>query len=290
MVDELRAQGLTLKESLSTTGLSKSSYYYKNKLRSEKPLNPKLVTALGSLNHYELVYGYRKVTKWLEKKKGIKANHKAVLRHMQKLHITQPRKLKGLKGMPQLPYDEPRQSNERWEADLTYVWSGRDGQSYLFALIDGFDNEIIGDCFSQRCRAKEAILSLKKAVKYRFPNGIPKEHRLVLRVDRGTQYIAQEFREMAKTKGIILEFCGIRCPDDKPYIESFFASYKKEEVYRNEYETFEQAELGWQSFKQWYNTERLNQALDYQVPSEVALAELKKWSLEPERSLIGAGV
>ncbi|MCX5750168.1 MAG: IS3 family transposase [Candidatus Saganbacteria bacterium] len=290
MVNKLREQGLVLREALDTVGLSKSSFLYKEKKHSEKPLTPQLVEALGDLKDYELVYGYRKVTKWLWKKKKIKANHKAVLRHMQKLKLTQPRKIKGMKGLRQLPYDEPKQSNTRWEGDLTYVWCGRDGQAYLFAFIDGYDNEVLGDCFSQRCRAKEAIEALDKAICHRFPCGIPKGHKLVLRVDRGTQFIARDFREAAEKRGVTLEFCGIRCPDDKPYIESFFAAYKKEEVYRNEYETFMQADFGWNNFKQWYNTERLNQGLDYQVPSEVALFGMNINFIEPEVSLIGAAV
>jgi len=89
---------------------------------------------------------------------------------------------------------------------------------------------------------------------------------------------------------LTVEFCGIRCPNDKPYIESFFAAYKKEEVYRNEYETFIQAESGWNNFKWWYNTERLNQGLDYRVPSEVALFGVDVHRIEPEASLIGASV
>jgi putative transposase len=249
-----------------------------------------LVEALEELKDYELVYGYRKVTKWLWKKKRIRANHKAVLRHMQKLNLTQPRKIKGIKGLPQLPYDEPKQSNMRWEGDLTHVWCGRDGQGYLFAFVDGYDNEILGDCFSQRCRAKEAIEALGKAVQHRFPYGIPKEHKLVLRVDRGKQFIATDFRIAAEKMGITVEFCGIRCPDDKPYIESFFSAYKKEEVYRNEYETFTQAESGWQAFKQWYNTDRLNQGLDYLVPSEAVFVGENIYSVQSEVSLIGAGI
>jgi putative transposase len=289
MVDELRKKGLILKEALSTVGLAKSSYFYENRKRLARPLDLRLVEALGELKDYELVYGYRKVTKWLWKKKRIRANHKAVLRHMQRMGITQPRKIKGIRGLPQLPYDEPQQSNRRWEGDLTHVWCGRDGQGYLFAFVDGYDNEVLGDCFSQRCRAKEAVEALEKAVQHRFPYGIPKGHKLVLRVDRGTQFIARDFREAAKKKGITLEFCGIRCPDDKPYIESFFAAYKKEEVYRNEYETFAQAESGWYAFKQWYNTDRLNQGLNYLVPNEaVSIGNI--YPVLPEVSLIRAGV
>jgi putative transposase len=291
MIEELKNRGLNLKESLKAVGLAKSSYYYKAKKRAKRPLDPKLVTALSSLNNYELVYGYRKVTRWLKKKKGIIANHKAVLRHMQELHIIQPRKIKGPKATHQLAHEIPKHSNIRWEGDLTYVWCGKDGQGYLFTFVDCYDNEILGDCFGQRCRSQEAIEALRKAVHKRFPEGIPKGRKLFVRVDRGTQFISNAFRKEAATLGVILEFCGVRCPDDKPYIESFFSMYKKEEVYRNEYDNFPQALTGWYSFKKWYNEDRLNQALDYLTPKEMFMKESQMMGnreLNPEVSLIEA--
>jgi len=195
MVDELKGQGLTLKEALTVTGLAKSSYFYQERKRREKPLNPVLVEALKDLDDYELVYGYRKVKHWLWKKKKITANHKAVLRHMQRLGITQPRKIKGPKVITHLSHEEPTASNIRWEGDLTYVWCGKDAQGYLFAFVDCYDNEIIGDYFGQRCRAQEAVEALRKAVQHRFPCGIPKGQKLFVRVDRGTQFISAIFRK-----------------------------------------------------------------------------------------------
>lgn len=291
MVDRLKEDGLGLKEALKTVGLTKSSYFYKEKKRKERPLNPELVKALKDLNNYELVYGYRKVKEWLSRKKKIKANHKAVLRHMQKLGITQPRKIKGPKVIGRLSHEEPMASNIRWEGDLTYVWCGKDGQGYLFAFVDCYDNEIIGDCFSQRCRAQEGIEALKRAIQHRFPYGIPRGHKLTVRVDRGTQFISSSFKREADKLGIALEYCGIRCPDDKPYIESFFSMYKKEEVYRNDYESYLEAEAGWGSFKRWYNEDRFNQGLNYLTPKEVAPATYIIYGkIKPEVSLIGAGV
>jgi putative transposase len=294
MVEELKDRGLNLKEALHAVGLAKSSYFYKEKKRREKPLNPELVKALKDLRDYELVCGYRKVTYWLRKRKGIKANHKAVLRHMKRLGIIQPRKIKGPKVTTQLSHEVPARSNIRWEGDLTYVWCGQDGQGYLFAFVDCYDNEILGDYFGQRCRSEEAITALREAVQQRFPNGIPKEYKLVIRVDRGTQFIAKAFRQEAEKLGVTLEYCGIRCPDDKPYIESFFAMYKKEEVYRNDYEDCLQAKGGWLSFKSWYNEDRLNQGLNYLTPREACSMEtyvvIDESEISPEVSLIGAGL
>ena len=89
-----------------------------------------------------------------------------------------------------------------------------------------------------------------------------------MRVDHGSQYIAKKFKQRAKELGVYLQYCGIECPNDKPYIESFFSRYKCEEVYRNEYQCFTDAMLGWIQYKDWYKTERIHQGLNWNTIPE----------------------
>lgn len=113
-------------------------------------------------------------------------------------------------------------------------------------MVYSYDKEPVGDYYGLRCRAEEAIHSLQEAVETRF--GILKpvnDYRVTLRLDQCREYISKKFRNRAKELGVKIEYCGIDCPDDKPYIESFFSRYKCEEVYRNEYRSFTDAMLGW---------------------------------------------
>lgn len=70
---------------------------------------------------------------------------------MRHLGLLQPRKVKG-RSFTRPALVEPACSNTYWEKDLTYVWCG-DCNNYLFALIDGYDKEIPGDNFGDRCRS-----------------------------------------------------------------------------------------------------------------------------------------
>jgi putative transposase len=83
-----------------------------------------------------------------------------------------------------------------------------------------------------------------------------------LRVDQGSQYIAKKFKQRAKELGVHLEYCGINCPDDKPYVELFFSRYKCEEVYRNEYSSYLDAVLGWIHYKDWYSNRCIHTGLN----------------------------
>lgn len=254
-----------LKIALRALFLNKTTYFYRAEPagdRRRKPLDEKLVSKLKALPKYEQTYGYRKVTKYLT---GY--NHKKVYRHMKQLKLTQPRKLKK-HNKKRLEVASPIKSNVRWEGDLTYVFDGRK-TNYLFAIVDAYDKEPIGDYYGLRCRADEAIHSLEDAVRTRFDSLEPYDgYRVTLRVDQGSQYISKKFKKRAKELGVHLEYCGINCPDDKPYIECFFARYKCEEVYRNEYRSYTDAFFGWLEYKQWYLTKRIHQGLGWSTIPE----------------------
>jgi len=258
----------------------KRTTYYRKTARKEdqktRKLDAELVDRLESLDGYEQVYGYRKVTKLFEK-----YNHKKVYRHMRELKILQARKQKKKKHI-QLPYSVPSETNERWEADITYIWDGY-RMNYLCAVQDSFDKEIIGDHYGLRCTAEEVIKSFEDAIMKRFGTleYQGESSRITVRVDQGSQYISKQLQRRCYELGIRLEYCGIKCPNDKPYIENFFSRYKCEEVYRNEYSGFSNAYKGWRNYKYWYNTERIHQGIGYKT-----IPEFKKQNIEASLPLI----
>ena len=260
--------GLTLTQALQAAELAKSSWYYRSRPRAPRPLNLKLVAAIeAAWPDTRGVYGYRKVHLAL-RAEGLWVNKKAVLRHLRAMKRLRPRKIKG-QCWTRPRVVKPTVSNVYWEMDLTYVWCGsRFG--YLFAVVDACDRGIPGSAFGDRCRAIEAVQALEEAVATRFDGGrVPEGHRLILRVDGGSQFVARRFREAAKALGVTLEYAGIQCPEDKPYIESFFGHYKTEEVYRNAYASLPEAQVGWKLYRLWYEAERVHQSLGYQTPQAV---------------------
>jgi len=269
LVKEMTAENTPLPAALKAAGLPSSSYYYRPfGTRKPKALDMELVAAITSVRQgHNEVYGYRKITQSL-RAQGMTVNAKKVLRHLRILGLTQPRKVKGIRWT-QMEVIKPGTPDSYWEADFTYVWTGQ-GNAYLCAVIDGWDRDIVGDVFSDRCRAVEAAEALEKAVMRRFGGKVPEGHHLRLRVDRGSQFRAHRFRETARLLNVKLEYAGIKCPEDKPYIESFNSSYKTEEIYRNEYLSFQEAKTSWETYREWYRNDRLHQNLDYMSPVQYA--------------------
>lgn len=293
-----------LKIALEAVGLSRSSYYYKNKeaqggCAKEYPLDETLKDVLLSLSGYELTLGYRKTMDYVDfvLNKG-HYNHKKVYRHMYEMDMLQPKRIKKQsKPKKELSFYSPIMSDVRWEADLSYVFYGS-GTAHAFVVIDTYDKEVIGKYFSMRARAEEAVIALDMAVKSRFGDkGAPEGFEVILRVDRGCQYTAEDFCEaVKKRKWLKIEFCGVQAPNDKPYVESWFACYKREEVYRNDYQRYWAAKTGFESYIDWYNNRRphgslgnispikfrmSNQKMDKEVMVAAVLSEMDEVSTLP---------
>ena len=261
---------MRLNAALSYLDLGKSSYCYESLPRSEDkrifPLDPELEKALKEMTGYELTLGYDKATPYLRWKHDRVWNHKKVYRHMSALKLLQPRSIKRIwiKNR-RLGMSQATQSNRRWEADMTYVPT-RMGNLYLFVIEDIHDKEVVGSQMDIRSGAEQAIEALKHALIKRFGRESAYGLELIVRVDRGCQFTAHDFVQFAIGCGIKLEFCGVQTPNDKPYIESFIGCYKREEVYRNQYEDFFEAVEGGKNYLEWYHHRRPHGSLNNLPP------------------------
>jgi len=283
-----------LKMGLRAFGLHKSSYYYqsmrkpnwaKNVERSDKrtrPLDGKLVHQLLGLSGYELTLGYQKLTYYLRTVYAQLHNKKKMYRHMKTLKLLQAKAIKNLrkkKKGPHVLFYSACRGNVRWEADLTVV-SYDGGQLYLFTVMDTYDKEIIGSWLGFRCRCQEALASLEQAINSRFPDGKVSEGlELTLRLDRGCQFTAQDFGQKAREYGLRIEYCDVQAPNQKPYIESLFSNFKREEVYRNDYRNPLDVFRGWETYVEWYNTKRPHASIGFTSPVQFRKQQVLNLSL-----------
>ena len=101
-----------------------------------------------------------------------------------------------------------------------------DGKLYISPIMDCFNGEIISLVMRSNMR-KELCIDTFNAAAKRFPlNGA------ILHSDRGSQYTSEAFREKLSNAGVLQSLSGVNHCFDNARMESFFATLKKELLYR----------------------------------------------------------
>jgi len=250
-----------------TLSISRSSLYYRkqaHRSRAHRGDDERIVAACGE----KPAYGYRRVAWWLQRKQDMEVNGKRVLRVMRErgLLVRQGRyRVSRRKDWSRVQAPQP---NLVWQSDMTKVWAGPStGWSYLVSVIDCCTREIVGWDLSLRCRTGEALSALEQAVLEHLPHG-PRGLGLTLTTDNGTQFTSASYIETLSRLGIQHRRTAYNHPEGNSYIERFHRSLKEEEVWINEYQSFDHAR---QSIALWieeYNHDRPHRGLHGRTPHE----------------------
>lgn len=94
-------------------------------------------------------------------------------------------------------------------------------------------------------------------------------YRLIFHSDNGANFTATAIRALLKSYGIRQSFSRIATPQDNGHMESFFATLKKEELYRKTYHSPEDFFQSVKEYIEYYNNSRLHSRLGYKTPKEV---------------------
>jgi len=208
-------------------------------------------------------YGYRRVTLWLQQKKGLSINHKAVLRLMKRMNIRSvARKRKPYKKMTELGtyhrYENilnrdfsAEKSNQKWVTDITYVLT-QHGWAYWSTIKDLFDGFIVAHQLGRQNSVRLVIDTLKEA---KHKEKITED--ILLHSDQGYQYTSQAYFLLTEAYKMIPSMSRRGNCWDNASMESFFGHFKEEALRQFPIPTFEQAQEIVDDYVAFYNYERI---------------------------------
>jgi putative transposase len=267
--------GLPLERACQLLGVNRGSYY---RIREGPPPAAGDVALREAIESVVLAfpgYGYRRVTKCLQREGG-RVNHKRVLRLMREERLLcqlQRRWVRttdsehGLTVYPNLLQQAGWRLltgiNQAWVGDITYI---RLPQSfcYLAALLDAYSRRVVGWELSQQIDARLVVVALQRALEARKPPVGWIHHS-----DRGVQYACRDYVTVLEAAGAQISMSGKGRPRDNAQAESFMRILKHEEVYLQDYQTFPDAKQAVGRFiEAVYNEKRLHSSLGYRPPSE----------------------
>jgi len=162
-----------------------------------------------------------------------------------------------------VPKPEITCANQVWYADITFVRTA-EGWLYLAAVMDAYSKRIVGYALAEHMKVDLVLQALAMAKTQRqFRRG------LIHHSDKGAQYTSYAYARTLAAAGISASFTGTGACLDNAYIESFFATLKKELVYQTTFATREQARAAIRDFiLMFYNSWRLHSSLGYLCPND----------------------
>jgi putative transposase len=207
--------------------------------------------------------GTRMVAALSSRASGRAVNRKRVQRLMREHRLLQPVRSEERRRRP--GYFQVTRPDELWHLDMTSIWVAEHGWCYLNAAIDCCTREITGWALDVRCRHQEATAVIDQAVAQRgVGHGM-----LTLGTDNGSAYTSRAFRARLSKLGVTHRRGGYRDPESQAFIESWFGKLKLRCVWREEFETLEQARAVIGAFIDTYH-DRPHSGLNYKTPAEVA--------------------
>ncbi len=148
-----------------------------------------------------------------------------------------------------------------WCGDVTYIRTS-EGWLYLAVLIDLGSRMVVGWAMRETMDAELCLSALRMALKRREP--LPG---LLHHTDRGSQYVATDYRELLTTHQLVPSMSRRGNCYDNAVAESFFATLKWELLERQQWSTRAAARTAiFEYIEIWYNRQRRHSTLGYQSP------------------------
>jgi transposase InsO family protein len=157
----------------------------------------------------------------------------------------------------------PQACDEVWVSDITYIGT-EEGWLYLAVVMDLHSRRIVGYAMQKNLKASLAITALDMALKGRSP-----APGLIHHSDRGSQYASHAYQRLLRDHGAVASMSRKGNCYDNAAMESFFRSLKTELVYREDYQTREEARASvFDYVAAFYNGQRSHSSLGYVSPVE----------------------
>lgn len=119
-----------------------------------------------------------------------------------------------------------KKPDEKWLTDITQI-PCRDGKLYIAPIFDCFGGEIISLAMDTNMKKELCISALEAAFKLRKPKS-----GVIVHSDAGSQYTSEAYKKAIGKHYAVQSMSDVGKCYDNARMESFFATLKKEKLYR----------------------------------------------------------
>ena len=250
----------------------REGYYEWQKRTNRSDRNNKLLSALKSIRSKHPNYGVRSLRDELPNNAEKPSYGKCYTLCRDNDLLQRRRKPHGItKRNPrdQLSEDlvkrdfKASEPNTKWVSDITEM-KCKDGKLYLAAILDCFDGAIVGLSLATHKRTELCISALDNAI-----GRYGKRQGLILHSDHGSQYTSKTYRQELQKFKLRQSMGRAGSCYDNARMESFFATLKKELIYKMSFYKLTRQQVRHQIFawiELYYNRERRYTANEGNMP------------------------
>lgn len=150
--------------------------------------------------------------------------------------------------------------NVAWGIDITYIRLQRSWM-YLVAVMDLFSRFVLAWQLDDTLEMAFVMEAVNAALQIATPQ--------VWNSDQGSHFTSPLYLDRLTSAGIQISMDGKGRATDNIFVERLWRSLKYEEVYLKDYATPREARQGVGGYMQFYDYQRIHQALDYRTPAMV---------------------
>ena len=180
-----------------------------------------------------------------------------------------------------LGYSQPDGPHREWHIDISYV-NILGTFLFLVAIIDGYSRYVVHHELRASMEEKDVQLVVQRALE-RFPGHKPR-----IISDRGSQFIAKDFKEFIRYAGVSHTFTSVGYPQSNGKIERFFRTAKTSCIRRQSFLSVHDARAQLDEFIRYYNHKRLHSAIRYVTPFDRLMGKDTEIIKTRERKLLEA--
>ncbi len=222
--------------------------------------------SIDELHTREPTWGYRFLTKVLNRDYGLTINRKRVRRIMQSMGIyaiyPKPNLSKRYHQKYAYPYLlrnlEIVRPNQAWGIDITYIRMEK-GFMYLFVIVDWYSRYIVDYELSSTLDKDFVLRCLQRSLRKRKPE--------IINSDQGSHFTCAAYIKLLEENGVRISMDGKGQCLDNARTERFFRTLKYDRVYIYEYSTPRELRAMLNEYMVTYNTYRPHSALGGECPS-----------------------
>jgi putative transposase len=206
-------------------------------------------------------YGYRCIHQEVLKKGWIAGEHK-VRKILTELDLTVTPKAKPRRKLPESTPAPELPEGRRVQMDATQVVYGQH-KAWCYLVEDTASRSLLRIKPVQQLCKRAAATALKEAQRQLHQHGITDP--LVIQTDGGSDFTSEHFQTTCKELGS-WHRSSIKQTQGMAILERLNKTFKYDFFFRQECEAFEQLDLLSQTFRRWYNHERIHSAIGYLTP------------------------